>query len=127
MKKLKLLLHAFFYVFILLLIIVMALGPKLFPLPTYYADKMLHILFCTLILIWIFFNVSSVKWRLFAALGLFIASIGVEIIQYNIPGRDFSPDDVVANAIGILCGLITGYLLKSGIDAGEENPATKPR
>ncbi len=108
------------YTLALTLLAILALVPHLFPLPTYYSDKMLHIFVCTLILIWAFFTFKSRKAITIVCAMLAAGGIGLEFVQSLIPGREVSLDDIAANLIGILSGLIIGYLLKTGVEAGKQ-------
>jgi len=109
------------YTLALTLLAILALVPDLFPLPTYYADKMLHILVCTLILIWAFFTFKSRRAIAIVCALLATGGIGLEGVQGLIPGREVSLDDMAANLIGIASGLLIGYLLKSGVEAGKRD------
>jgi VanZ family protein len=109
------------YTLALSLLAILALVPDLFPLPTPYADKMLHVLICTLILIWAFFTFKSRKSIAIVCGALASGGIGLEFIQSFIPGREVSLDDMAANLAGIFSGLLIGYLLKSGVEAGKRD------
>ena len=109
------------YTFALAVLAILALVPDLFPLPTPYADKMLHVLICTLILIWAFFTFKSRKSIAIVCALLATGGIGLECVQSFIPGREVSLDDMAANLAGILSGLLIGYLLKSGVEAGKKD------
>ncbi|MCB1680486.1 MAG: VanZ family protein [Alphaproteobacteria bacterium] len=114
-------LRAFLYTLALIILAVLALVPHLFPLPTYYTDKLIHIMACTLILIWAFFTFRSGKAIALICAGLAAAGIGLEFVQSFIPGREVSVDDMAANLVGIAGGLLIGYLLKSGVEAGKQD------
>ncbi len=117
-KKIYILSRSFMWALFIALLLTLALVPNLFPLPTFYTDKMLHITLCTLFLIWANFKFSSPKIILSLGFALAIMGIGVELVQGMIPGRSFSPDDIAANITGIFCGMVIGYLLRSGYYAG---------
>ncbi len=114
-------LRALLYTLALTLLAILALVPDLFPLPTPYADKMLHVLICTLILIWAFFTFKSRKSIAVICAFLAAGGIGLECVQSFIPGREVSVDDMAANLIGIASGLLIGTLLKSGVEAGKKD------
>ncbi len=46
-----------------------------------------------------------------SALAVFFFSALLEIVQLFIPYRSFNPFDMLANAMGVLAGIATGYLL----------------
>lgn len=111
---------SFLIALMLLLITVAALVPNLFPLPTYYADKMLHINVCTLALVAIHLRFRSRKLLILACVGLLTAGIGLEILQGMIPGREVSLDDMLANLTGTGLGALIATLLVRGLQAGQQ-------
>ncbi len=105
----------------LIALMAVAFIPNLFETPTYYADKMLHILVCVVVLIWAFFSFRSRVGIIITCVVLCVGGLGVELLQGLIPGRSVSADDVGANLIGVALGVVIGGLLKRGYDAGERD------
>jgi VanZ family protein len=94
-------------------LLTLALLPGLVIPSNYFADKILHLCICILLLIWAFFIFKTPKSILLITSLLLVGSLGVEIIQSAIPGRSMSFDDVVANLTGISLGWLIGHFLKT--------------
>jgi len=77
----------------------------------YTWDKANHfIAFMTLyILLSLAYENLSLKVKVFILIGF---GIFIEIVQYFIPGRDFSGFDVIADSIGIFIGAVSFMLYK---------------
>lgn len=112
------LLRALFLSAFVALLLIVALVPDLFPLPTEYADKMLHIWTCTIFLIWSHLRFPNPKILVFSGMMLLLAGVGLEIVQGMIPGRQVSLEDIAANIVGITFGTVVAVLLRRGIRAG---------
>jgi len=70
-----------------------------------YLDKVFHFLFFYNLII-----VTSFPRHLFyvfiLVLGFIVIGFGIEIIQTFVPNRNASINDIIANILGIICGLI---------------------
>jgi VanZ family protein len=53
---------------------------------------------------------------LWIAVGLFAVGAGIEFAQAHVPGRSADPRDLIANAVGILLGLLAGSHLARSLD-----------
>ena len=75
-------------------------------------DKVLHLIsYCLLTVI----PIARIRSREVAfLLAGFMPVLGfiLEYIQRNISGREFSPEDMIANNVGALIGIFTGILLR---------------
>jgi VanZ family protein len=47
-------------------------------------------------------------------LGLVLLGIGLEVLQFYVPGRDMSLGDGVANLLGVIFGVGSGYWITQG-------------
>ena len=75
-------------------------------------DKGLHlIIYCILTIIPIV-RIRSRKVAFLLAGFMPVLGFILEYIQRNISGREFSPEDMIANNVGALIGIFTGILLR---------------
>lgn len=83
-----------------------------------YSDKFMHVLFASLFILGPSLYFKNVKYTFGIAFCIFLSGIGLEIIQSMLPDRKAELLDVISNITGLSLGLIIGYLLKSGYNAG---------
>ena len=77
------------------------------------ADKMLHIAgFCFLTL-WPTMTFIRRNHIYMSAMALIAAGMAVEILQAFAPTREPSIEDMMANIIGVVAGLVIGFLIRS--------------
>lgn len=80
----------------------------------FHTDKILHIFVFGMSACLMSLRFSTAKQRTLIAVCLLFLGLSIEFVQFLAPGRDPELGDVAANIVGILYGLIAGYLLKSG-------------
>ncbi len=100
-----------------------AVTPNILPMG-YQTDKMLHIfIFCILSLLLTLKHGNNRKKLLIGqALILCIGGL-TEIIQIITPDRTAQIEDALSNVIGAILGMVIGYLLKTGYNAGNQKAA----
>ncbi len=91
--------------------------PNIIAFPNVYADKMIHITAFCLMTLYPVCTWSNPRRIALFAIFLFIGGIGIELAQMFVPGRESSIIDTGADAVGILCGIVIGMLLRSGYNA----------
>ena len=69
------------------------------------ADKLVHGASYLILITW-FAGLYQRQRHVFIALALFALGLVLEVIQGQLPYRGFDPFDLLANAVGILLGLI---------------------
>jgi hypothetical protein len=100
-------------------VIMLAVTPDL-VLPPGHADKAMHVTgFCLLMLYPVCAGYSR-KRIIFIALALIAIGVGIEIAQLGVASRKSSLFDALANGVGVILGVVIGYLVRSGYNA----PAT---
>lgn len=85
-----------------------------------YADKFMHILFACLFILGPMLYFKNLKYTLALAACILFCGVGLEIVQSMLPDRKAELLDIVSNLTGVSLGLITGYFLKSGYNAGAQ-------
>jgi len=73
-----------------------------------YFDKVFHSLFFAAVF-FAFPNIFAKRGSLKIALGLFAFGVMIELVQYFIPYRGASVDDVMANSLGLIMGGLARY------------------
>lgn len=104
------------YFIYLLLVIIACFVPDLIEMG-FHTDKMMHITFVCLAIIWPCICIE--KWRytlLFCGL-ILMGGLCVEVLQGLTPDRKTEWEDIGANIAGIAIGLLIGALLRSGYRA----------
>lgn len=91
-----------------------ALMPTNGPAPgtAYHLDKIIHLLmfiFLTAIPLGTF---SNRKWASLCAALMPVFGLTLEYIQKSISGREFSPEDIIANNVGVVLGVVCGILIR---------------
>lgn len=77
------------------------------------ADKMLHVTGFCFLMLWPVVTFKRVKHVYLAAVFLLSAGVLVEVLQGFAPTRTPSFEDVLANVIGVVAGLVIGFLIRS--------------
>ena len=75
-------------------------------------DKVAHLLvflFLTAVPLAFF---SNRKWAFLCVGAMPIIGFGLEYMQQSIGGRQFSPEDMIANNIGVILGVASGILIR---------------
>jgi hypothetical protein len=77
-------------------------------------DKIIHFLaFSVVTVLALFVSLSSRLWKItIIVLVVMLFGATVEIIQSTIPYRTFNPLDILANLIGVICGIFLWLLFK---------------
>lgn len=81
------------------------------------SDKMLHVVAYCILMIGPVMAGKSLRFELAVAALLFAIGAGIEFFQHIMGGRLSSIEDALANGAGIFCGLVIGYLIRSGLRA----------
>lgn len=84
------------------------------------ADKVLHVLVTCLLMLGPALFFRAKKYIIAFAVLMLCAGLGIELIQSLTPDRKPELLDILSNLIGTGLGLLIGYLLKSGYDAGRK-------
>lgn len=100
----------------LCILIGLSLVPHLIKTPN-DSDKYLHVVAYCVLMLCPAAAFRPVRIQFAIAAALFATGVGVEFFQYIIGGRLSSAEDALANGAGILCGLVIGRLIRSGLDA----------
>ena len=75
-------------------------------------DKILRmILFCCMAFIPLFYF-PDLRTGFYMALSMAILGFVLEYLQKFIPGRHYSPSDMISNNVGVVLGAVTGALLR---------------
>ncbi len=77
------------------------------------SDKVMHAGSYFLLMVW-FAGLYRRKWHLAIAAGLLGLGLGLDLLQLATATRQFDPKDVLANAFGILAGLVLSISLLEG-------------
>lgn len=103
----------FLYGAFLLCIVAASLVPDFLDMG-FYTDKVLHSFLVCMALLWPCLSFS--RWRsVFMLCGIiFLGSLAIEGLQTLTPDRHAELGDIAANIIGIMLGLLIGWLLRSG-------------
>ena len=93
---------------------VSALMPTDSPTPgkEWQLDKIIHFLFFIVLTVIPFAFFPIRKWAFFCTGIIPIWGFTLEYMQKNISGREFSPEDMIANNAGFLFGIICGIVLR---------------
>ncbi len=101
------------------IVIIASVIPNIFATSTvlFYTiglDKILHFLaFLAVMVLALLVSLSSSLWKItIIVLVVMLFGATVEIIQSTIPYRTFNPLDIVANLIGVFCGVFLWLLFK---------------
>ncbi|MGL1933075.1 MAG: VanZ family protein [Desulfotalea sp.] len=91
-----------------------ALVPTNSPTPgsAWQLDKVVHFVFFAFFTIIPLAFFSRRKWAFFCTSIIPIFGFTLEYMQKNISGREFSPEDMIANNVGITFGIACGIVLR---------------
>lgn len=87
----------------------------LFTLPLGFAtpwDKVMHGAFFGVLTLLAFYLAEDEKRYLLGCLGVVALSAIVEVVQSQVPGRQMSVLDLLANIVGMLCAAALLYVIK---------------
>lgn len=87
---------------LLLLVTYLSVLPKVETPDFDHSDKVLHFMAYLGIAAWAYFGFPKATARL--SLFIIVWSIGIELIQWQMPTRSFDLLDIVANSIGCIAG-----------------------
>lgn len=105
---------ALLIIIILISGVILAVTPDIFPMGL-YTDKALHLFTFAILSIILTWRYMEQRKKLYAALILVILmGVAIEAVQLFVPDRAAQITDIISNIAGIIYGLITGYLLKTG-------------
>ena len=95
----------------LLSVAALALVPNLMAMHN-GADKMLHLCVFCILMLWPTMTFEKPRFIAVALITLVCIGIGIEAAQIYIPSRNPEIMDMAYNVLGIISGLIIGYLLR---------------
>lgn len=96
--------------------VLLAFSPVGLPLGP-YGDKMIHVTSCALVMLLPAVVCRRYREVVYIALLLTVAGFTIEFVHGMMVERESSGNDIIANTIGILYGMLAGYLLRSGYKA----------
>lgn len=103
----------FFSLWVLCVIATVALAIKPGGIPMHTgADKMLHLLVFCILMLWPATTFDKLLNVALGAIFLFSVGLGMEYLQSFIPGRSADFMDVASNGLGILAGVVIGFLFR---------------
>jgi VanZ family protein len=105
-------------------VIVLSLVPHLLNTAG-QADKMLHIFAYCFISFIPMLLIERTKIKVCIAIGLFLMGIMNEYLQSIVGGRHSDISDAMMNGVGVILGVIVGYLIKSGYKANPMETSKK--
>ena len=76
------------------------------------ADLVVHFLCYALLACLPLFIISQRKTALLVALSMAPMGYFLEILQKHVDGRTFSPEDMIANNLGVFAGIIIGAIIR---------------
>lgn len=87
---------------LLLLVTYLSVLPKVETPSFDHSDKVLHLLAYIGVATWAYFGFPKANSKL--AIFIILWSIGIELIQWQMPSRSFDLLDILANSVGCLIG-----------------------
>lgn len=100
------------YLFFLLWVVMIALiffgsiSPSLAPPGRYHIDKLVHFMANFCVALYPLWLCKKRYYKIYTVILLILCGIIVELIQQNIPGREASMGDVIANSLGVMSAYI---------------------
>ncbi len=85
-------------------------------------DKLGHFLAYVVLMFWFCFTWANTRARLTGLLLLVLLGIIIEFIQDVLPWRAFELMDILANGLGLLAGLLLGWLIPQSAMVQARNP-----
>ena len=67
-----------------------------------HSDKVLHFVAYLGVTVWAYFGFPKANWKL--VLFVITWSVGIELVQWQMPSRSFDLLDILANSLGSLAG-----------------------
>ncbi|HQN19926.1 MAG TPA: VanZ family protein [Syntrophobacteraceae bacterium] len=58
------------------------------------------------------YDFPRLRHALYAALSMALVGFFLKYLQQSIPGRHYSADDMVANNVGVLLGIVVGFVVR---------------
>jgi VanZ family protein len=58
------------------------------------------------------YDFPRLRQALYAALSMALVGFVLKYLQQSIPGRHYSADDMVANNVGVLLGIVVGFIVR---------------
>ena len=99
----------------IVLVVCLSLTPRMeIPMRFWFfgADKLCHFMAYTWLALLPFFGFEDIRQAFTGAILMVPLGIGLEIVQYFVPGREFSAADMIANAVGVALGIFMARHLK---------------
>ena len=90
----------------LVVIFIGSTSPYTAPPTQYHLDKLIHFMAYSVIAIPPAYAIKGISKKVIIAIFLILFGAFIEITQNSIPGRQGSIDDLIANGLGVLTGII---------------------
>jgi len=94
------------------IVIVLAVTPNVMVMHG-NQDKMLHVTVFCLLILWPAIILTRRLYIYGIALFLLLLGVAIEMLQVMVSGRESSLFDIAANGLGLILGLVIGYLLSA--------------